>query len=350
MPKKPRGSHMRREIMEQPQAIEKTLAAETDNIRQFAVRLRKSDIQHVLIIARGTSDHAAIYARYAFGVIAHKLTMSIAPSLLTVYDVQLDLRNSLVLGISQSGQAPDVIEFLAEARRRGALTCALTNTCQAPIRAAADVVLCTRAREETSIPATKTYTTVLAVLHQLATLWAGDVNGAATIYKAPDLINEVLKHEGTIQDRAERYRYMDRCAVMARGLNLCTAHELALKLSECAGVTPASYSGADFLHGPIASVSRGFPCFLVAPRGKAMQFMSEVLAELRERQAETIVISNHAALLDAATVGLSVPDMPEDLSPIVTAVVAQLFTLHLALHKGLDPDAPRGMEKTTLTL
>jgi len=350
MPAKPPGSKMRHEILEQPAAIEKTLAAETDEIRELAVRLQNGSIRHVVIVARGTSDHAAMYARYAFGIIAHKLTMSIAPSLLTVYDVDLDLKDSLVLGISQSGQAPDVYEFLEQARAKGALTCALTNATKAPIRNVADVVLRTHANEEASVAATKTYTTALAVLHQIATLWAGDVKRASRIYEVPELIRQVLKTEGQIKARAERFRYMDSCSVMARGINLCTALETALKLAECTYVVPASYSGADFLHGYIASIAPGYPCLAYAPRGNAMQFMSEVLDQLEERKAETVVISNHGALLDRATVPFHIPDMPEELSPIVAIVVGQLLSLHLALHKGLDPDTPRGLTKVTATL
>jgi len=176
-----------------------------------------------------------------------------------------------------------VVEFLDTARKGGAITCAVTNTEKSPVSDAAEVVLCTHAREEQSIPATKTYTTTLAVLHQLAALWAGDVERARRIYEVPSLISQVLKSEGEYQARAERYRYMDSCAVIARGFSLCTALEVALKFAQCGYVVPASYSGADFLHGPIASIEPGFPCFVFAPKGKALQSMSELLDELRHR-------------------------------------------------------------------
>lgn len=344
------GHRMRQEIIQQPEAIAATLAAETDRIREFAQRLRSDGIRQVLLVARGTSDNAAMYARYAFGVIAGKVASLTPMSLLTVYDAEFDLRETLVMGISQSGQSPDVISFLAAARERGAMTCALTNTAKAPIREVADVVLCTRAREERSVPATKTYTTALAVLHQLAALWAGDVQRAAMIYKVPEWIEQVLRTEGDIQARAERYRYMNACAVMGRGLSLCTALETALKLAQCAQILPTRYSGADFLHGPIASIERGCPCLLFSAQGKALQSMSELMDALAERQAEMVVVSNHGPSLDRGTVAFPFPDMPEEFAPLVSVVVGQLFALHLALHKGIDPERPPGVAKVTLTL
>lgn len=344
------GHAMRSEIHEQPHAIAATLAAETDEILSLADRLTADDIQRVLIIARGTSDNAAVYARYALGVIAQKMSTLAAPSLLTLYDVDLDLRDTLVLGISQSGESPEVVEGLADARKKGALTCALTNTANAPVREVADFLLCTHAREETSVAATKTYTTALAVLHQLAALWSGDRARARLIYDVPDWIHAVLRMEGRIQDKAERYRYMDACAVMARGLSFCTALETALKLTECCYVVPTPYSGADFMHGPIAGIEPGFPCFVFAPEGKALQSMSQILDALEHRGAETIVVSNFGPMLDRGDVSFAIPDLPEELAPMVSIVVGQLLALHLALHKGIDPDEPRGLSKVTLTL
>jgi glucosamine--fructose-6-phosphate aminotransferase (isomerizing) len=350
MRKSTAGHRMRQEILQQPEAIAATLAAETDRIREFAARLQREDISQVLLVARGTSDNAAMYARYAFPIIAGRLTSLTATSLLTVYDVDIDLNHALVLGISQSGESVGVLEFLDHARHHGAITCGLTNTARAAISDAAEVVLCTHAREEQSVPATKTYTTALAVLHQLASLWAGDIERAKRIYEVPKWISEVLAMEDQIQDRAERFRFMSTCAVMARGFSLTTALETAQKLAQCCYVVPASYSGADFLHGPIASIEPGFPCFAYAPQGKALQSMSELIDAVRERNAETIVISNVGPLLDKATVCLPIPDMPEEFAPMVAIVIGQLLALHTAIHKGIDPDEPRGVSKTTLTL
>lgn len=350
MPRGTPGRLMRKEILEQPDAITATLAAETDKIRELAARLRKDEIRHVLLIAHGTSDNAAMYARYAFPIITGKLATVVPPSLFTVYDVDLDLTGSLVLGISQSGESPGVLEFLQQARKRGALTCGLTNTRSSEIMGVAEATLLTHAKHEASGPATKTYTTALAVLHQLACLWAGDVERAAKIYGVPNWLGQVLAMEDEIGQRAERYRYMEACAVMGRGFSFCTALETALKLAQCCYVVPAAYSGTEFLHGPIASIEPGSPCFVFAPSGNALQSMSQLLDALSERGAENIVISNHRSVLDRGSVELRLPDMPEEFSPFAGIVVGQLFALHLALHRRIDPDKPRGLSKPVFTL
>ncbi len=350
MPKSLPGRLMRKEILEQPDAITATLAAETDKIREFSARLRRDDIQHVLLIAHGTSDNAAMYARYAFPIIAGKLATVVPPSLFTVYDVDLDLSNCLVLGISQSGESPGVLEFMEQARGRGACTCAVTNTRSSEIMGVAEYTLLTHARREASGPATKTYTTSLAVLHQLACLWAGNVERAAKIYGASNWLGQVLAMEEEIAQRAERYRYMEACAVMGRGLSFCTALETALKLAQCCYVVPAAYSGTEFLHGPIASIEPGSPCFVFAPSGNALQSMSQLLDALAERGAESIVISDHRSVLDRGVVQLKTPEMPEEFAPFASVVVGQLFALHLALHKRIDPDKPRGLSKPVFTL
>ena len=344
------GERMRTEIIQQPDAITATLAAGTDKIRALADHLRKDGVNHVLLVARGTSDNAAMYGRYVFSVISHKITTMMPPSLLTVYDVPFDFRNTFVLGISQSGESVSVLEFLDEARKRGAITCGLTNTANSPIRSVVDHLLVTYAREETSVPATKTYTTALAVLHQLATLWAGDLARARQIYDVHKWMQAVLEQESVVSQHAERYRYMDSCSVMARGLNFFSALETALKIAQCAQVVPTPYSGADFLHGPVASIAPGFPCFIFAPNGKSLQSMAELLSTLLERDAETFVIANNAHLLDDATISVRTPDMPEELAPLVEVLVGQLLALHMSLHKGIDPDAPPGVAKVTLTL
>jgi glucosamine--fructose-6-phosphate aminotransferase (isomerizing) len=343
------GSQMRKEIREQPAAIRETLVAEGDRIADLAGRLRRSDVDYALIVARGTSDNAALYGLYMFGAVTMKMAATAAPSLLTCYESDIDLKRTFVLGLSQSGKATDVIEVLEAGRERGAITCALTNTSDSPICAAAEHVLLTHAREEHSVAATKTYTTALAVLHQLAALWAERPELADQIHRVPDWMEEALLVEPMIEDRSERFRYMECCHWLARGLNYCTAKEAALKMAECCYVVPSPFSTADFMHGPIATTERGFPCFIVAPEGKALGSVCEVVDALEARGAELVVLSNHAPTLARGTIALPMASMPEECSPIAAAVLAQLLALHLALHKGHDPDHPRGLQKVTLT-
>ena len=343
------GQQMRNEIHEQPAAIQATLEAEGPQIAELAQRLRREGTEYVLIVARGTSDNAALYGLYMFGAFSMKLAATAAPSLLTCYDTQINLRKTLVLGVSQSGKATDVIEVLEAGRERGAVTCALTNTSESPICAAADHVLLTHAHEERAVAATKTYTTALAVIHQLATRWAERPDLADQMQRVPEWIAETLRLEDQITDHAERFRFMETCHWLARGLNYCTAKEAALKMAECCYVLPSPFSTADFMHGPIATTSPGFPCFIVNPLGRAYESVREVVDAVLEQGAEVIMLSNAPEMLERARIGLRLPELPEELSPIVAAVAGQLLALYIALEKGLDPDRPRGLHKVTLT-
>ncbi len=338
------------EIHEQPQAIQDTLVEGATDIVQLATRLQEENIRHVLLVARGTSDNAASYARYLFGTVNSVLVTSLAASLFTVYRANLDLRNTLVLGISQSGAATDVIDVLKIARAKGALTAALTNTAESPISRVAEMSLLTRASKKRSVVATKTYTSALAMLHQLSAHWAGDTEMADSIKTVPGLMHQVLEQEPQIQEHSERYRFLATCIVLARGLNFCTAQEISLKLAECALVVPAAFSAADFMHSAIATVQQDVPCILIAPTGEALGSMLELAMELEQRDAEILIISNDLSLLEIGAVAFELPtEMPEPLSPMVAVVIGQLLAYHVALYKGLDPDHPPGRQKVTRT-
>jgi glutamine---fructose-6-phosphate transaminase (isomerizing) len=344
-----RGERMRAEIHEQPEAIAATVAAEGPAVRELVARLVREGIEHVLVAARGTSDNAALYAIYAFGAISSRMAGTAMPSLFTCYRASLDMRKTLLVGVSQSGAATDVIEVLHAGRERGAVTCALTNTGDSPICAAAEHVLLTQAHEETSVAATKTYTAALALFHQLATLWAGREDLADCIHRVPGWMADALAREDAVAERAERFRFMETCHWLGRGMNLCTAREAALKMAECCYVVPSHLSTADFMHGPIATTDAGFPCFIVAAPGPTFPSVMEVIAALRQREAELIVLSSEHEALAAADLPLPLPAVPEECSPMVAAVAAQLLALHIARTKGLNPDQPRGLHKVTLT-
>jgi len=349
MAKEP-GTIMRQEIREQPQAIAATVAREAPALDELVARLKREDISAALVVARGTSDNAAQYGLYMLGAVTNKLVALAAPSLFTCYHTRMDLRKTLVIGVSQSGKATDVIEVLEAGREAGAVTCALTNTEDSPICNAVDHVLLTHAREERAVAATKTYTTALAIFHQLATRWAGRDDLVAEIEQVPGWVEEAFALEDRIAGFAERFRFMGTCHWLGRGMNYCTAKESALKMAECCYVVPSPFSTADFQHGPIATTDRGFPCFIVAPEGETFASVYEVISALKERGAEMLIISNNQDALAQGKIGLAIPSIPEECSPMVAGVVGQMIALHVALEKGLDPDQPRGLNKVTLTV
>lgn len=341
---------MLKEIHEQPQAMRETLAQESNRISDLAAEIRRRRVRFIIVAARGTSDNAATYARYLFGAVNGMVVAPAAPSLLTVYGSKMQIEDALVLGISQSGKATDVIEVLEVARGLGAMTVALTNQEHSPICQAAEHVLLTHADEERSVAATKTFTTALAALYLLSAYWAERQDLVDAIHQVPEAMEQAFDIEPWMASRTERYRYMEACTVLARGVNFATALEIGLKLAECCYVAPQPFSAADYMHGPIAALEPGWPVLLIAPGGPSIGSMLEVGEALKERKAEMIVFSDDDDALSLATVPMKLPYLGKSYwSPMVTAVAGQLFTYYLAIHKGLDPDRPRGLTKVTLT-
>jgi glucosamine--fructose-6-phosphate aminotransferase (isomerizing) len=345
-------THLYREIHEQPEALERFLSNGLQPVRALAERLQRNDIHHVFIAARGTSDNAGRYAQYLFGI-QNRLLVSLAtPSLFSVYQRPPNLHGTLTLGISQSGQSPDLVAVLAEARRQGGLTAAITNRPDSPLGAAADIVIPLLAGEELSLAATKTYTTQLAALAAFSAMLSDDTsNRLDEMQRIPSAVRGVLERRNEIEAVAERYRYMQHCVVIGRGLNYATAFELSLKLKELTYTIAEPYSSADFLHGPFALVEPGFPIFLIAPKSMVLPELLDFLHRLGERHGEVISISDVKDVQDLSTRNLPLPvSLPEHLSPISAIVPGQLFAMYLANTRGIDVDHPRGLSKVTETI
>lgn len=343
-------SIMLEEIYEQPQAIARAAERESANVAALVNDLREREIRHVVIAARGTSDNAATYAKYLLEIVCGVPVALAAPSVYTLYDADVHLTGSLVLGISQSGQATDVVQSLSAARAAGALTACITNVSGSPITSVSDHILLCHAGEERAVAATKTYTTALALVALLAGQWANRAAVLDGLRAIPEQMRAALAIDAEIAQAVERYRYIHECAVLARGLNQCTALEAALKMTETSYLVAKPYSGADFLHGPIAMVSEGFPCFLYVPDGRAYPSMVELALKLRERAAELVIFAHTPDILELATKPLHIPvAVDELLSPLLYIVPGQLWACHLARARGYNPDKPRGLTKVTLT-
>jgi glucosamine--fructose-6-phosphate aminotransferase (isomerizing) len=337
-------SVLRGEIAEQPQAVARLLERERERTKVFARALARRNVRFVLIAARGTSDNAARYAQYAFGVTNRLAVALAAPSLTTLYHRPPRVAGALVIGISQSGRSPDVVETIAAARRAGAPTLAIVNDPASPLACAASEVLPLHAGREISIAATKTYTAQLAAVALLARSLAGRSAALDELERVPGWIENVLRREEEAMLAAVALKEAVRTVVLARGINYPTAHEIALKLKELALLFAEAYSTADFRHGPIAMVDEGLPVLFIAPRGsRAAPEVSALARKLRDRSHRLIFIGPGRA--DA----MSTPAMPELLSPLVTVVPGQLLAFHAARLRGLDPDRPRGIRKITET-
>ncbi len=339
------------EILEQPERLANLVSSQRKAAEEIARAIRSRGISYIFLAARGTSDNAGRYANYLLGAV-NRLPLALAtPSLFTYYQQPPNLAGALVVGISQSGQSPDIVSVLQEGKSQGCLTLAITNEPVSPLAAQADFVFDVQAGPERAVAATKTYTAELMTISMLSAALSDDESNWDSLAKVPGWISEVLKHDEVIRQTAERYRYMQQCVVLGRGFNYATAYEWALKLKELTYVEAEPYSSADFQHGPIAMVARGFPVMAVVSAGKVADSLMRLLEHLKkDLLAELVVISNMDAALNMAQARVAIsPDVPEILTPLVNIVPAQLFSYHLTLAKGYDPDQPRTISKITET-
>ena len=339
------------EIREQPAVLARLLECQAEPVRRLAASLRGRDIDLVFVAARGTSDNAGLYAKYLWGAWNGLPVALAAPSLFTSYARPPALRHALVVAISQSGQSPDIVAVLDEAQRQGAPTLAIVNDATSPLAHAADVVVDICAGREEAVAATKTYTAQLMAVAMLSAALAEDEGRWRELARIPGLVAQVLAQDGAIGERTERYRFMQHCVVLGRGYNHATAFEWALKLKELAYVIAEPYSSADFQHGPVALLERGFPVLAVAPDGAVFDDERALLSRLvSEKHVELLVVSDRNEALALAHTPLRVPGpMPEWATPLVSIVAAQLFCYHVTRAKGFDTEAPRGLRKVTLT-
>ncbi|TDD37586.1 SIS domain-containing protein [Nonomuraea terrae] len=339
---------MRSEIAEQPTALRATLDALLPQVSE--IEPLGEQTRQLLFIARGTSDNAAVYGRYLVESHAGRLSALAAPSIATTYKRKLDLDGVLAVAISQSGRTEEIVETLSWAKDCGARTVGITNGgADSPLAQAADVALCTVAGEEKAVPATKTYTTQLAALAVLALGLGADVD-AGELQRVPEAVEKLVAEPGDLDAVVEGLLDKPGVVVSGRGLAFSTALETALKLKEACYLHAMGLSYADLLHGPIAVVDADTPALLVASENSPTLQGTVALAErVVAAGAAAYTIGGGTALAQAGTAALNGPDLPEWLAPMGLIVPGQLLTEALARRLGIDPDAPRGLNKVTQT-
>ena len=259
------------EIREQPQVLARLLDKQAEPIRALARSFAGKEIHGVVLAARGTSDNAGVYAQYLWGAFNRMPVALAAPSLFSLYKRPPELKHVLVLGISQSGQSPDIVEVLEEGRRQGVPTLAIGNDPDSPLARAADAFVDICAGPERAVAATKTYTAQLMAIAMLSAAVAGDEERWRELAAVPALVAQALALDDEIGQRAERYRFMEHCVVLGRGFNYATAFEWALKLKELTYVIAEPDSSADFQHGPVAMLDRGLPGLRRRSRRRGLQ-------------------------------------------------------------------------------
>jgi glucosamine--fructose-6-phosphate aminotransferase (isomerizing) len=342
-------SIMLREIAQQPEALERTLRAEKARMLRVGNRLRKIETRLIILVARGTSDNAALFARYLLEVMTGIPVSLAAPSVHTLYRKGLKLDHALVVGISQSGEGADINVVLESCKRSGALILAITNDGHSPMAGIAHETFLTHAGKERSVAATKTYTCQLMLAHMLADALRG--GNLENLDRIPEYALATLGLAPAIESVVERYRFMNHCTVVGRGMNYANVYELAIKLMETCYVIAERFSSADFLHGPIAMVERDFPVFLFVPPGPVLAGLKSLVLRLKSLQADTFIISSEKSILKYAGCPIQIPiSIPDLYSAIPYIIPGQIFAARLAEHKGLNPDRPRSLTKVTRTL
>lgn len=340
-----------REIAEQPEALRRLLADGAEEVEAIASALRARSFRHVVIAARGSSDNAARYAQYVFGAF-NRVTVTLAtPSLFTRYAAPPRMDGALVVGISQSGQSPDLVAVVEEGRRQGCVTLAITNAAGSPLGEVADHTLLLRAGPERSVAATKTYTSQLLSLAMLSAAATGDARRREELAAVPGHVAAALDVDaGAMAAAASALRDAGHGVVIGRGFNYATAFEISLKAKELAYFAVEPYSAADFQHGPIALLDTGFAAIVVNVEGAVSEEVEELLGAMTRRGARPVVLSNIESSLALGFAPLRLPrGIPEWLSPIVAVVPGQLLAVHLSRQRGFDPDRPRGLSKVTRT-
>jgi len=342
---------LRDEILEQPAAAARLLAASDASFAPVREMLGHRRPRFAVIAARGSSDNAALYAQYLFGI-RNRLAVALAtPSAITLYGARPDYSEALVIAISQSGRSPDIVAVVDEAQRQGAPTIVLTNDTDSPLAEAADHAISLEAGPELATAATKTYTTELIAVALLSSaLDPFSAAEEADLARIPQLMSAALSTEDEARAVAATHADRTRCVVLGRGFCYATAREWALKLQEMAQLLAVPYSTADFEHGPMALAERGFAVLAVAPHGPPLDAQMDVLERLRDvHGAHVLVISDDAAAR-AIDRGLAVPEgVPGWLAPVVDILPGQLYAYHLTRARGLDPDRPRTISKVTET-
>ncbi len=337
------------EIYEQPAALRALLAAEAE-VAEVGARIAERP-RLVRLVAHGSSDNAASYAVYAFGLLAGWNAMRDSISLSIYYDAELPFEHALVVALSQSGRTPDVVEYVERARRRGALTVALTNDDDSPLAEAAELVVTVHAGRERAVAATKTYTNELATLALLAAC-AGDrlrevADGLGVVAgQAEDALPAL---ERAVTPLATSFAFVGRMVVIGRGVEYATAREVALKLMETCRVAAEPLTATDLVHGPIAAVNPLFPVWAVASEDAALPAVQEAAARAAAAGATLIASGPVADRIADASFRLQLPAVPDPLlAPLLSIVPGQVFAWALAQAKGLDPDRSTHLTKVTL--
>jgi len=341
---------MEKEIFEQAKVLSGCLSYNEQVLDELSGIIKGGGIRGIFLAARGSSDNAGTYFKYAMESLTGIPVAVAAPSVLTMYGGALKLKDFLVIGVSQSGAAEDVMAVLSEAKKQGARTVSLTNNLNSKMAAMADFHLYCNAGEEKSVAATKTFLSQMYLLAQLAARAAGNAEVIGELGGVPQNLEKMYSLNGYIQGIANSIKDISWMIVLARGLNYAVAQETSLKLQETCYVNARPYAASDFHHGPFALVDEDATLLLIAPSGPSQNDMLNLKQRILAAGGKAIIYTDKKELAEDCMASVILPVSGSDYAtPFYNALVSQLLACNLSLARGLNPDAPRGLKKVTVT-
>lgn len=339
---------MQQEIFSEPSMMKRTIAACTPVLADIAKAFKQRNITNIVTMARGTSDNAATVFSFVCPLKTGIKVGKYHPSLTTVYDCNVDMKNTCMVVISQSGMSKDTIAVMDKAMKNGALTVAVTNNAQSPIAKNADFHLFMDVEEEKSVAATKTYIGELFALYMLTEALGGNLD--CDMSKLADRIQEILNLNPEIEKVAKKLYTKNNFIILSRGTMLGTGDECALKLTECCYLFNRSYSSANFMHGPLSLLDDKANVILLAPDCECKQEFIDMAKRAKGLGANLTVFSDVPEILELATDKIVMPKANTVEAPVLYGTAISLLALNIGLAKGLNVDTPRNLNKVTITM
>ncbi len=343
--------NLEKEIREQPEALARVYDLNIETIDKIVADAKAAGVNNVYFAARGTSDHACIYAQYLFGILAGIPCALGTPSVFTKYGAKITFKNTLVVGVSQSGKAEDVLSVIESANEDGNITVAVTNNPDSPVAKAAKYHIFCGCGQENSIAATKTFTTQMMSLALLVARWAENDAFLAELREVPVKVTEFFDTKmDEVQALAEKLQNMTDGVLLARGISYPIALEGALKMLETNKLKMKGYPTSDFHHGPIAQLKKNDPVFVICPEGATEGDSAEIIKKLLGVEADVYVVTNDAKCVLPGTTGLILPKTASEMTtPFISVLLFQMLACKMTIVRGIDPDKAGVINKITIT-
>ncbi len=341
-------SLMAQEIKEEAKKLTESIQINQKILDRIGSIVREKNIQYVIYAARGSSDNAGVYFKYLCEIETGMPVAFAAPSVLTLYKGELKMNHTLVIGVSQSGKAKDVLSIIEHAKAQNALTVSITNDETSPLALSSDFHLGLSVGLEKSVAATKTFTAQMFLLAHLVASISNNVALKTELSQIPELIEKTYLCEDAIHQAALNFTSIQDCYVLGRGYAYAVADEFALKMQETSYLKAMSFATSDFYHGPFALVNKDANFFVIAPNDETITNSKEIIEQIEALGASCLVFTNDKTIEAKAKILL--PESPKRITVFTLIVAIQMFSMHLSISKGMNPDQPRGLKKVTITV